>query len=268
MKNLFYFSVFLTFFSVFNACRTPEEGCIDPKARNFDASADKDCKCCTYYKAQFITNHYALLSGDSFLLDATFFDAQGVSLIAKKALILISDLQLIDMDGNLHSIEDTINAKFNNGVYAALANSFGIISPTQTVVDMGKFYRPGTYKGFKFKVGLGVEASQINRTTVRPQTHTLGINANPTTFDSTSMQQYSYMFDIVKGQDTFQLKSTVSQEIEVLGDIEFRDRFDGNLNINVFWARLFDNVDWTNDPIINIQQKIDNNLANVFEFSY
>lgn len=267
MKNQFYFLVFFSFIALLTACRTTEEGCIDPTARNFNASADKDCKCCTFYKAQLITQHYALNSNDSFIIDATFFDPQNTALIAKKAVLLISDLQLIDMDGNLHSIEDTINAEFMNGVYANLPNSFGIASPTQSILDMGKFYKPGIYKGFRFKVGLTQAAREINRTTVRPTTHVLGTAATLSTFDSLSMQQYSYMLDIVKGQDTFQLKSTVLQEIELIGDIEIRDRFDANVSMSILWARLFENIDWDNDSINTMQQKIDNNLAHIFVFS-
>ena len=247
------------------ACRSSEEGCLDPNALNFQPSADKDCKCCNFSKAQLNTLHRGLDTSEIFELESPFYDAQNTALEAKDIKLLISNLQIQDLSDNWHSIQDTINAKYYNGDFAFLPNSFGIITPNKTSIDMGKFVAEGNYKGFRFIVGLSGQATQIDSRTVRPTNHILGSAPIESTYDSLTQSPQTYIMNIIKGTDTFNIKSTIAHEITLYGHIETRPGSNIFLNTYILWARLFDNIDWNNDSTIDIQRKIDNNLPYIFQ---
>ncbi len=251
------------------ACNTPEEGCLDTDAKNFAFGADENCEDCCEYPLIVLryTHNYDSVSLNSlpFLLND---NNQAFKLSSLK--YYISDLAFILEDGTtVADVYNTISLKLNNGENVTLKDNFALVKTTKFIDTLGRINGEGAVDAIRFNVGLQSQARNIDPSSV-PAEHALHLSP-----DSLWSDILGYKFqEILLFKDTFENTDLTTinvggideRIVEVVIPIngEVIKGFDYSIKLQIDYKKWFANVDFDNDDLAEMIDKIVINIADAF----
>jgi hypothetical protein len=271
LSNLLYNvtpSVFLLLFTLFlcTQCQEVKKGCLDIRATNFDATADKPCtdNCCTYPNLVIEAAYNA--DNDQFKADKFYKLSNGDSIKIIDIQFYLSDIQLFNAtnqsftvidDAVLYWAKDTVRTR-NNFTLAGRNNGFSF--------KLGKFNAIDKFTKVRFKLGL---TDTLNKTdpTKMPTGHPLSIQRDSVLYNKSTK---SYVFNrivVAKGQrlgDTISLSITSLKDIEITKNITNKEGFDAIIPLTINYLAFFKDVNFAGSEN-SIKEKIVSNYVNVFQ---
>jgi hypothetical protein len=247
-------------------CQEVKKGCLDIRATNFDATADKPCvdNCCTYPNMVITATYNA--DSEQFKADKFYKLSTGDSIKIIDIQFYISDVQLVNAanksftvidDAVLYWQKDTVRTR-NNFTLAGRNNGFSF--------KLGKFNTIDKFTKLRFKLGL---TDTLNKTdpTKMPTGHPLSIQRDSVLYNKATK---SYVFNrivIAKGQrlgDTLSLNITSLKDIEITTNITNKEGFDVNIPLIINYLAFFKGVNFASSEN-SIKEKIVSNYVNVFQ---
>jgi hypothetical protein len=246
------------------ACGDREEGCLDIKAENFDASADKDC-CCDY--PDLLMNVQHTFDTISFKLDSAYHYPNGDTFSIKDLYIMVSEVHPL-AEGLPYSISDTINIGVNDALgqeLLVLENNFATLCPTRYTHPIGTFQYPGQYEGVSLRLGVNDEVNRILPDSVY-------ISGHPLKSDTDSLWAADGGYFAMRIQVAPQASNpdvlrdiTVwsdgyTKEFNINGNVSAELGYDSNFNIKIDYKTLFDGIDFEADTESLISTKLSDNL--------
>lgn len=250
---------------IFQNCQAPTEGCLDVRATNFDVTASKACdkNCSCTYPALVVSANYKMGTSD-FYLDSTYTNDVGQKFRIVSAQMYLSDFQLInDKNETLRTIDsislrrttDTINVLSN---YALVGKSVGFD------FTIGTFNGTGTFKKFKFRLGLDDVAAKAIPSKM-PTTSPLSTKAD--SMYITSQKQYIFnKFVIAKGtnfKDTLRLNILTPTDKEIVISKSFTEGANVKIPLTINYLNFFSGIDFSGTEN-QIKLKIVDNTVSVF----
>lgn len=151
-------------------CYEDQIGCLDISATNFDVEADIGCPdCCTYPELQIDFQHKVILtSNDTFNLepiDSTYLDGAGNPFRIASIQYYLSDIYLIQTNGDTLQVADSLTVEDDLGNSIALKDNFLLVNPGEFGVEtLGSFRNAGAFDGMGFFFGLNPTANQLDTT--------------------------------------------------------------------------------------------------------
>jgi hypothetical protein len=263
------------------ACYEPVEGCLNPRASNFDLDADEACSdCCTLPELKITFNAVWNDGGESeaLRLDTFYTDALDQAWRFKRLRFYWSGLTLEKTDGNLLLIRDSLDVAIVTGADTSTI----VVRDDIVLVDIdgasGRF-TVGTIEanGFMSRLnGLMGIAQPINSavTTSVPTGHPLSPQLGKMNFGADK----GYVFAKLEYfQDTI-ATDTTAREINILGDdallaftldlplpMQLVEGFDQILLIEQDIARLFEGINVRLADTSALKVQFVENLAQSFQ---
>lgn len=134
----------------FSSCYQSVEGCLDPFATNFNASADDDC-CCEYPRLSFNTDwKYDTIS---FNENTILENELGQFFSIKRLDILISEISP-SYENELFPLKDSITLQTFDDDTVSIENNLSYLSSSTTTTYSGKFHSYGTIDQIQFRGGV------------------------------------------------------------------------------------------------------------------
>jgi len=153
-----------------SACLEKEEGCLDPYAVNFRASATEEC-CCEYPRArvQWYKTYLGELAGDS----TVFSDLNGWQYYLLNLDIVFSENQLINTSGEIFGIREKIDVLLlDNSSISALKNDISRLTWHGEFTTLGTMRFTGSAEKLNLGIGLSSIWNKVNPSGL-PASHVL-----------------------------------------------------------------------------------------------
>lgn len=258
----FYFLLILAL----SHCQKRVEGCTQPIASNYNPEADTDC-CCLFYNLQLNVQHLAADSISFFSLNQPFSLNSGDIITPLGFSMLISNIQLINTRNQPFAINDSLNFVLNNGSSEPFADDFTLFEPNAFLYNIGKFTSLDTFARLVFTVGLDTRRVGINPTNIADVANPLSLLAVPMLYDNSNNRYNTAVFRFALNSpvDTISLAFATNIRIELPCPIAVIDGRNTKINLNVYYATLFDNINFRTQTIDTIQTRFKQNLTRSFE---
>ena len=258
----------LCLFALFlQACSPAIEGCTDPRARNFNAAADRDC-CCEFFQWQWTLGHAFDENEPSFQFNSPFADAQGTGVEFLYFDLFVSDLALLDAQGQVYLPEDSTSYfTFGNNT-RQLTNNLAAINPEYRLIRFGKFGREGTYTQMRVVLGLNevwrlVNPERILNNPTHPLKNTRLYNDTTRLYTDAriglKVTNTNSIYDF-----NYSLGDTLYLDLNQGFDVQ--EGQDANLRLEIHYGELFHNINFATEDEVQIQAKIKANLGRIFKF--
>lgn len=265
MKKIFVFFCYilaLAAFTPLSSCSEATKGCLNPRATNFDVTADEACDdCCTFPTLQLVTN--SSWENATFSTTAKYRLANGDSCQILSWRLLLSNFELLGEDNKIYQVKDSIILYRPTETLKAL-NDIGIATLGQTeVLTFGTFEAAGKFQKVSFEVGLsaatnGVTASKM--TAVPPLS-----SSSPMYLDS--VRGFSFQRLQVRrlaANDTITINLQNKVRVQLAKNFTLKEGFVAAIPLKINVEKLMQNVNLNNSPII-ISQQITANTPLAFE---
>jgi len=144
--------VFLLLFA--SSCEEATEGCLDPKANNFDVTVREEC-CCEYPVLKFTLSHR--YGDDRLILGEDYLNARSQSFQVISVQHFISDIQVANESGWL-SILDSLPVFTPDGGDLVLIDDPIRVVPNTFTYDVGTFLTDGDFQQVRFTTGIEAPA--------------------------------------------------------------------------------------------------------------
>lgn len=262
-KQFLYISLILL---LITSCSEKEEGCLDIKATNFDASADKDC-CCTY--PSLVLNFSHKFDTLSFRVDEEYTLNEVDTFTVSSITMLFSGIHPLK-NGATSFVEDTIHIQLDDGIgnqLLEIEDNFILVKPTRFEYEVGTFSEPNTYDEIELDFGLKGDLNRIVPDSVHQSDHVLRSESD-SIWNETEKYFYLYM-NVTPDKDQPDLTKEViisgeNNQIELLldGPLLADVGYDFDVNVQIDYKLLFSGIDFVADDSINIANMIQQNLAN------
>lgn len=267
-KNLSHAVFFLLLSGIFTACYEPQEGCRDIAATNFDASADKDCDCCTYPDLQIgVSQHY---DTQLYVENNVYTTSNGHPFILKNVSFYLSDFQLFQ-NGTGYVVSDTAGlytfSQFGNDTLREIfTDDFILVRRIPLINVAGSFRNDGIFDKIQFRVGLDDNAERVIPSRA-PAGHPLRTQADSLWHGRTE----GFVFlQVVVARDTFAgtIPDTISLKkadlnnavFSATGTFKHETGYDFNIILDVDHKKLLQGIDWTTGDISAWKSQIASNL--------
>jgi hypothetical protein len=244
---------------IFSSCYEPKIGCQDINATNFDVSTDKKCEnCCTYPKLSLGMNYK--FDSANFSLGKGYTDNFADSFKILFAKCFISNIQLIDNNGKILKVSDSLRIYRPNGDSLWISNSFALVGKEGFIFPIGSIAGTGNIKQIRFTVGL----NDTIRNTIQskmPNGHPLAINSDSMYING---QYIANKLVIAKGtnfRDTIRLNITNPFNVTINATASLPIGYDINLPLIIDYKKWFLGVNLRLDSTATIGAKIFNNTA-------
>ena len=270
MRPYSYLFICLSTLFTLQACYQPKEGCLDIKAVNFDASADKDC-CCEYPTLKMQVSQK--FDDKVWISDSVYTNNLGLTFRLKSASFYFSDFSLL-RNGASFPTEDTLSfqTRSNTGdtVLQTFINDFILVRRSPTTYSAGSFRYGGNFDGFQCRMGINENARRI-LPSLAPEGHPLLPQVeklwqgNDTSYvamrlvvqhDTLSSTVPDTLYFSQYDFDNFMIKQT--------GTFSQQTGYDLILQLKINYLALFRNVNWQINDKTAWKNSIIGNLPDVF----
>ncbi|HOY03853.1 MAG TPA: hypothetical protein PLO67_00550 [Saprospiraceae bacterium] len=267
-KSLLKTAFFLLFTCSLVACYEPQEGCQDIAATNFDASADKDCDCCTYPDLQIgVSQHY---DTQLYIENNVYVASDGHPFILKNVSFYLSDFQLFQ-NGTEYVVSDTaglytFSQVGNDTLREIFTDDFILVRRVPLINVAGSFRNDGIFDKIQFRLGLDDNAQRVIPSRA-PAGHPLRTQADSLWHGRTE----GFVFlQVVVARDTFAgtVPDTISLKkadlnnavFSATGTFKHETGYDFNIILDVDHKKLLEGIDWTTGDISAWKSQIVSNL--------
>lgn len=273
-KTAKYLVVLFIAMSVFSSCYEPVRACQDVLATNYSISADETCPdevevCCTYPDL-FLT--ISQVVGDkSFNEDSIYTNVLEDSFKIVNAVLFLNDAQLTKADNSIVSVQEEKSIETWDGsgfVQMDVLDDVVLVTRPRINFSVGEFPFPGDYLRIQFNAGLNKAWSKVN-------TEALSSDHLLSTSDSLQMDVEEgfvfAQFDILRNYNVLD-----TTRLRVFGDqVPFSFDIDTTLNrgvdfsipLKLDYEKWFEGVDFGNDDIDVIEQKLLDNVEFIFSLN-
>jgi len=133
------------------SCSKPEEGCLDIRATNFDATADESC-CCTYPVLRLLLSHAA---GSVFHSpDSVYVNDAGQSYRIMGVDYFLSDVALLVEGTGWVRVSDSLTVTLEDGSILTVDDDILHVSRNQSSYSVGTLLTEGVIDSISFRIGL------------------------------------------------------------------------------------------------------------------
>jgi hypothetical protein len=265
---------------VLSGCYEPKEGCLEVEATNFDVSADNPCDaCCEFPKLILEVKHQVVLPTQpdtifGFVYGKAYpapFDTTHFFKISRSRFF-ISNVRLVDKDGNETGVTDTIELEIPAGVFRVVENNFAkidrdIFQPR----TLGVTPANGTFEQVRFVMGLENDFVQLHPASV-PEGHPLS-NKGDTLIYKAGLGYVSNLLIFRKDtlSDTSPLELRMTEPVQITLPLattfSTKKGFDIKLTLSVDYLAWWQGVDLKQDDPATIRAKIVQNLPKAFSIA-
>lgn len=264
-----------------SACYEPTEGCLNPRATNFDLDADEACSnCCSFPELSVVFSHVwdygdtiVSLSTDTFYLDKNnqpwrFKRARFYWSAVALQRSSLGELQITDsITFSVANMGDTTSISTLDD-YLLIDTDDG--SSTTTI---GALEPEGTLEQLNVRFGLSPDVNRALSTSV-PDDHPLAPQLGNLNYGT----ETGYVFAKLEFYKDTIATDTVAVEVNIFGDAfseefmlplssptAFVEGFDPQLTVQVDFAAWFNNLDLRNADTTSLKAEFVNNMTNTFQ---
>ncbi|MDC0230435.1 hypothetical protein OAK19_00580 [Aureispira] len=250
-----------------SACQIKVEGCMHPKAKNFNPEADEDVGC-DYYEMILELQHFAdSLPNDTLLLGDTLFDADNNAFYLNSMSILCSGVHLSDINSNTEykGAEQIVLFGANNEAIS-IEDNFFIGAPGTYSHNISAWTELGEFDSLHFHLGIPSSIINTDPSRVTENNHPLSTSAIKYMYDSTTTSYLAcniVVFEVNSGNEyTFEFFDYI--RVNLPYNITVEDGEDVPIRIRVDYQILFEGISFNNDSHSVIQSKIVQNFPLAF----
>lgn len=256
-----------------SACYQPKEGCLDPRAANYDVSADDDClaACCTYPALRLSFRHRYARLGDAQAEETLRYDSLYPALpdttqlfSVRRARFLFTELQLVREDGVAVALSDSLELMSANGVPMIVGGGF---VPADRdlfqAATAGTWVGEGVYTHLRLTIGLPSGLRDL-KPEDWPAGHPLRVDSLLYDPDAGFLALRMVLRrDTVAGTPLTDIRLVGPQAVDLPFEAPLRvdNGFDVGAVLMIRYDQLLDGVDFAGDSEAQIGQKMDANLT-------
>lgn len=253
----------------FTACTKKVDGCMHPRAENFNPEADEDKNdACNYYQLTLAMQHYAsTLTNDTLKLGNWLYDANNEPFYLSTMKILGGQLHLVKT-GTDEEIESPESAPFYNanGTPIYVEDNFFISKLEDYSYNIAGWTELGSFDRLRFHLGIPDAIRATNPSLVTEEKHPLSTTASTYMFDSTSMSYLTAKMVVVQPNSnttlTFNFFDYIPIELPYV--INVVDGINTPIRLRLDYLTLFNGISFTNDSEAIIKDKISQNFLTSF----
>ncbi len=253
----------------FSACTVKVDGCMNPRADNFNPEADQDPNdACEYYELELQMQHYAnTLSDDTLKFGDLLYDANNEPFFLSTMKILAGEVHLVKAS-NGEEIKSPEFAPFYNSnstpIYAE--DNFFNSTLESYAANITGWAELGDFDRIRFHMGIPDAIRKTDPIFVTEQDHPLSNSANPYLFHSDSMGYLTAQIVVVQpnSNDTLKFDFFDYFPIELPYNISVVDGANTPIRLRLDYVTLFNGVSFTNDSSTIIKDKIKQNFLTAF----
>ena len=262
---------------IFMTCYEPVEGCLDIDAINYNVAADDPCgDCCTFPSlilrfqhrlewpkdsstltyGEFHPNIHTSVLTDSFLID--------------RARYFFSNIILIKEDGTEVNVIDQLELTFDNGEVQTVTDNFAKLDTENFQArGIGTVKTEGVFTSVKLTLGLEAFLLGKEITSNLPSGHPLDASSDTISFEAGTgfiPNLLVLRYDTLRFQkgDEFRFFEPIPLSFVFEQPLVIEKGNNINLTMKTNYMNWFAGVDFENDSSQTIEEKIRNNLPNVF----
>ncbi|MFT5645427.1 MAG: hypothetical protein ACI976_000097 [Aureispira sp.] len=267
MKIFFCILVLITL--NFSACTKKVEGCMHPRAENFNPEADEDKNnTCNYYQLQLEMQHSTnTLSNDTLKFGNWLYDANNDPFYLSTMKILAGELHLVKTSNGeeIKSPESTPFYNSNNTpIYAE--DNFFICTLESYAANIAAWTELGDFDRIRFHLGIPDAIQMTKPTLVTEQNHPLSTTASTDMFDTDSTGYFTAQIVVVQPNsgDVLTLDFFDYIPIELPYIVTVEDGAHIPIRLRLDYLVLFNGISFTNDSPTLIKDKIRQNFLTAF----
>lgn len=251
------------------ACDPPVVGCIDPRAKNFNAAAD-EAGDCNYYPLNIFWEHASTpTSNDTIRLGHTFTDVDGNPFILTSFSLMGNRLHLWESSTGREAISpsELILYQINTGAPTTVEDNFFTVRPESYSTFAAGWNQLGTFDRLTCTFGLPASRRSSNPSRV-PNNHPLSATASPYLFDSTANGYYAAQIIIQQPNTMQEVKVQLFDEfsIDIPCLVTVVDGLEVKLDLRLSYEQVFAGISWTNDDQATLETKLRQNFSTAFIF--
>ncbi len=269
-----YFSI-LVLCSLFG-CYEPTEGCLNIDAVNYDVTADDPCSgCCTFPGLSLRVQHVIRLPDDTVSFQyGRLYPSEVNSLdsfVVDRARYFISDLKLVKDNNEAVGVIDSLLLGFANGDSATVEDNFAKLDrDIFQSRKIGTVLTEGVVEEVTFTFGLDEFLLQNEITSTIPVGHPLNTSSDSLIFEEGTGYIPNLLIvrrDTFSSTDSLVFRFFEPVQISLPLETPFvvEKGFDISLTLKVDYLDWFKGVDFEVDDFQAMEEKIRNNLGNVFQ---
>ena len=267
--NRNYLIIICLFMLIMAACNTPEEGCLDIRASNFDFDGDKECDdCCTYPKLVLSVSHQ-WGTEKPYRKDSVYISSLGDTFKVKDVRYFISNVVLQDADNVPYEVEETLDIScLENGVSIdkEIVEDISIVNISSPYSTIGSFKQDGPIISGSIKLGLSEDVLCVESDELAT-----GDLSDESRLYRKSTQNLHILRWIIERDTSTAVLDTIwvdhpALEFNFNVNKEFRTGFNDSLFFNMRYDSWLDGINLKTMSNAEIASGIKHNLANSFQF--
>ncbi len=264
----------LVFYFLFG-CYEPKEGCLNTDAVNYDVTADDPCgDCCVFPSLSLSMQHLIRLPEDTVSFQYGVLYPSEVnaldSFVVDRARYFISDLKLVKENGEEVGVTDSLSLEFSNGTSITVEDNFAKLDrDIFQARKIGTVLTEGVVTEIKFTFGLDEFLLQNELTSVISNGHPLDTSSDSLIYEEGLGYIPNLLIlrrDTVSTTDSLEFRFFDPVQISLPLEAPFvvEKGFNIKLTLKVDYLDWFNGVDFEIDNFPTMEEKIKNNLSNVF----
>ncbi len=248
-----------------SACQKIVEGCMHPRAQNYNPEADED-EGCVFYELQLNMNHFAdSLANDTLTFGDYLYDTDDTSFYLSSFSVLCSGVHLFDFSGSEYSGAEQIKLYDLSGNALYAEDNFFIVSPGTYSYNISAWTQLGSFDSMCFYVGVTPEINKINPARVSENNHPLSLSSVPYMFDSTSTCLSLQMGIVLPGTGNVQSFNFYDYfPVHLPYAVSVVDGSNTAIRLKLDYQILFNDISFTNDNDSVVKSKILQNIPHAF----
>lgn len=255
MKNLISILVLIGLTWFISSCQS-EEGCLNPKAVNYDPSADTDC-CCDLTTLN--VRLYPMRDTFTMDFDQQLTDAGGNSFFVQDFKFYNSQLTLTNTAGKRTTVRDTTTFQLKNNSFLDTVDRYLLFDESIFEYQSGIFDDLASFDSLELDLGLNNLAQQI-KLDMLDEDHPL---KNSEMYDDIDDSLVSLRVRVSVNNSTFSeiYKVNVLQKVTIPYTITPEIAFNTWVELDIDYQILFQNINFTSDSENTIENKLVTNLT-------
>lgn len=264
-----FFCILVLIILSFSACTKKVDGCMYPRAANFNPEADEDKNdACTYYQLQLEMQHFpSTLADQTFKFGNWLYDANNDPFYLTTMKILASEVHLVKTS-NGEEIKSPEWAPFYNSnnteIYAE--NNFFTSTLESSAANIADWTELGDFDRIRFHLGIPDAIRKTNPTLITEQNHPLSTTASVDMFDTDSTGYFTAQIVVVQPNSgavlTLDFFDYIPIELPYVITVE--DGAHIPIRLRLDYLVLFSGISFANDSPALIKDKIRQNFLTAF----
>jgi len=253
--------LFLLLSLAFYACSERVEGCMHPRAENFNPEADEDLGC-VYYQLVTEMQHTTHIN-DTFTYGYWLNDVDGTPFYIDKMPILLSEAHLVRANSSEEVIAyETLLISPNDGSLFATEDNYGLIEVGTYTTDVGAWVERGDFSQLRFKIGVPPAIDNSDPTEIEETAHPLAAGAATYMYDDSTDAYFTTYANVILPNQSDTLYFPIYEDFyfDFPYAVTAVDGADVPLRIKINYQAIFDGISFLNDDSTTVTTKIRQNI--------